>query len=231
MVKKDIKKGKKVTKRSRKIKDGNDQLKLPIYALGCEEIAKLTTKDLFEADPVELYIAISEGKIEKFPDKYWSLNDPELIHRAKSIVEYLLHSKLGWNVWDVEQNISCATFKKNKLVGLYNAFDSSTIKILNSITDYNYSIIRMNCYDKKIHKIRKDLEWFVEKLIENKLTNVDSIIPEHKFTDFNVDYMIKFKYFNPNSSLREILSCLHPELLSKYFTIKGRVRKGVIKGK
>lgn len=219
------------TKTRKAVKENKGQMKLPLYALCAEDLAKLTYKDLFEADPVELYIAICEKKIPKFPDKYWLQSDPELLNRVKPIIKYLLHDVLGWTKGQVEQEISCATFKKHKLVGLYNSFDSSTIKLLNTVTDYEYSVSRITSYDKKLSTIRKDLEWFVKKLIGEGLKSADKPIPIDQYIGHHVEYFINFRYFDPKTPLRDILANLHPELLHKYFTLKGALRKGAKVGK
>ena len=215
------------TKTRKAVKENKGQMKLPLYALCAEDLAKLTYEDLFAADPVELYIAICEKKIPKFPDKYWLQSDPELINRVKPIMNYLLHDILGWTKGQVENEISCATFKKHKLVGLYNSFDSSTIKLLNSVTDYQYSVARITSYDKKLSTIRKDLEWFVKKLIGAGLKSAMQAIPVENYAKYHVEYFISFRYFDPKTPLRDILANLHPDLYHKYFTLKGSLRKGV----
>lgn len=213
-------------------KKNKGQLKLPIWSLSAEEIAKLTIDDLFEADPVDLYIAIRDKKITKFPDKYWSQNHPEYLDRVKSIMQYLFHDVLGWSKLQIENEISCAVFKKHKLVGLYDSFSSSTIKLLNSITDYQYSVTQITSYDKKISSIRRDLEWFVDKLVNvSGIKSANVVIPTEMYRNFNVYYFIDLRYFNPELPLKDILTNLHPELLRKYFTLKGTLRKGVTKEK
>lgn len=224
MAKKQLKE-KITTKKNGKVTD-KKQTKL-LSKLSAKDLKKITYKELFELDPVDLYNAIRENKIPKFPDKYWSMSDPDVMERVKPIVDYLFKNILRWSKNQIENSISCNTFKKHKLVGLYDAFDSSTIKLLNSVTNYDFSVARIKSYDKKISTIRKDLEWFVKKLIGEGLKTANTPVPVDKYTGYHVEYFINLKYFNPETPLKQILTDLHPELLQKYFTNKGTLRRGL----
>ncbi|WP_249167339.1 AbrB/MazE/SpoVT family DNA-binding domain-containing protein [Clostridium butyricum] len=148
--------------------------------------------------PVEIYIKILKGELNRFPNRFWV--DPGAEQNAKEVTIYFIEEVLKWNKDDIRKNLCEAIFRKNKLSGMLEyTFDRSPFKAINNaypntFKEWEFKAAPKHIWEDK-SKREEAITWLLIKVNKDKfkeLTNADFLT---NGLGGLLDYFLKNKEF------------------------------------
>lgn len=132
-------------------------------------------------EPQEIFQDILDGKIGRFPIRYW--RQPGIEHEAAIITRYFIEHVLKWDDENIRNETNEMIFRKYHLSGMLEyVFDRSPYKAINNAYPNRYKVWELTCTPKGFWKEEKNrneaLEYLLEKTNKvkvNELTNKDFI--------------------------------------------------------
>ncbi|HEY8910659.1 MAG TPA: hypothetical protein VIM51_10340 [Desulfosporosinus sp.] len=92
-------------------------------------MGKLSNKYLLTLSAVRVYQLLLDGKIVRFPNKFWV--GEGAFRRAAEITIYLINNVLVWGEDDIKTKMGIRVFQDNKLFGMINSlFEGSPYKTI-----------------------------------------------------------------------------------------------------
>ena len=131
-------------------------------------MGKLSNKYLLTLSPIQVYKLLLEGKIMRFPNKFWV--GEGALGRAAEITVYLINHILEWGEYDIKTKMGIRVFQDNKLFGMINSlFEGSPYKTIENAYPGKYrpwdfaSVPRRFWTDESVEEVS---QWIAENGVE-----------------------------------------------------------------